>query len=70
MKKYICKEVPTENGCYLEIEKELILCEDCEDCTETGFYNGIRWNYCQRFRRVMKEDDFCSRAKPKENKDE
>ena len=30
MKKYICKEVQTENGGYLEIEEELILCEDCK----------------------------------------
>lgn len=30
MKEYICKEVPTDNGCYLEIEKELIRCEDCK----------------------------------------
>ena len=29
MKEYICKEVPTENGGYLEIEKELIRCNDC-----------------------------------------
>lgn len=30
MKEYICKEVPTENGGYLEIEKELIRCKGCK----------------------------------------
>lgn len=29
MKRYICKEVMTENGGYLEVEKELIRCKDC-----------------------------------------
>ena len=29
MKEYICKEVQTENGGYLEIENELIRCKDC-----------------------------------------
>ena len=29
MKKYICKEVQTENGGYLEIESELIRCKYC-----------------------------------------
>ena len=30
MKEYICKEVPTEHGGYLEIETELIRCDDCK----------------------------------------
>lgn len=29
LRKYICIEVPTDNGAYLEIEKELIPCEEC-----------------------------------------
>ena len=29
-KEYICKEVSTENGGYLEIETELIRCKDCK----------------------------------------
>jgi len=69
MKEYICKEVQTENGGYLEIENELILCEDCKHCTETGYYHSTRWNYCAWFRRMMTENDFCSKAEPKETEE-
>ena len=31
MKEYICKEVQTENGGYLEAETELIRCKDCKN---------------------------------------
>ena len=34
-REYICKEVPTENGGYLEIETELIRCRDCKYYEET-----------------------------------
>jgi hypothetical protein len=30
MKKYICKDVPSDYGGYLDIEKELIRCKDCK----------------------------------------
>lgn len=65
MKEYICKEVQTENGGYLEAETELIRCKDCEDCTETKLYDGQRWNYCMRLRCVVKENDFCCWAERK-----
>lgn len=35
MKEYICKEVSTDDGGYLEIETELIRCKDCR------FYKSI-----------------------------
>ena len=66
MKEYICIESPNEvEGGLLVRKQELIRCKDCKHCTETGFYNGTRWNYCSWFRRVMKENDFCSKAEPK-----
>lgn len=61
MKEYICKEVPTENGGYLEIEKELMLCKDC--C----FYGTFqRKNYCTKYDHSANQDSFCSRAERKE----
>ena len=38
-REYICKEVPTENGGYLEIETELIRCRDCK------YYEVAELNY-------------------------
>ena len=61
MKKYICKEVPAENGCYLEIEKELIQCEDCYFC---GTFQ--RKNWCTKYEHSVKDDGFCRWAEPKE----
>lgn len=62
----------TKTGITYEAHQKgsLIRCEDCKHCTETGFYNGTRWNYCSEFRRVMKENDFCSWAEPKGDKDD
>lgn len=62
MKEYICKEVPTENGGYLEIEKELIRCKDCKyytgyECRRTKVSNIIV---------ITNEDEYCSRAERKE----
>ena len=55
MRKYICKEVQTENGGYLEIEKELIRCKDCR------YHDGR--NRCEMWD-MHKTDanDFCSSA--------
>lgn len=63
MKEYICKEVQTENGGYLEIEKELILCKDCK--------HRITAN-CERFgiKRYTQSDSFCSWAEPKDTTEE
>ena len=61
MKKYICREVPTENGGYLEIEKELIQCEDCY------FYDTFqRKHYCTKYDHAVKQDGFCAWAERKE----
>ena len=62
MKEYICKEVPTENGGYLEIEKELILCEDCY------FHDTFqRKGYCTKYDHSAKQDGFCAWVEPKES---
>lgn len=59
MKEYICKEVPTENGGFLEIETELIRCKDCKYLRLTGTVwkcqNSIVMMLCE-------PDDYCSRA--------
>ena len=62
MKEYICKEVPTENGGYLEIEKELIRCEDC--IHHHGYICDRLYGLQDAF--TLKDDDFCSKAEPKE----
>ena len=60
MTEYICKEVQTDNGGYLEIEKELIRCKDCK---------WKQGSECVRFADVRPfPDDYCSRAEPKETK--
>ena len=71
MKEYICKEVQTENGGYLEIEKELTRCKDCENWkqTEEGIGEcGIFNTGDYRFRSTA--DFFCNMAEPKEEKDD
>ena len=63
MKKYICKEVHTENGGHLEIEKELIQCEDC-------YFRDTfqRKNWCTKYGHSVKLDGFCAWVEPKEQK--
>jgi hypothetical protein len=62
MKEYICIEVPTDNGGYLEIEKEFIQRKNCLwyefDEPHTCGYIGIQGH--------VNEYDYCSKAKPKE----
>lgn len=60
MKEYICKEVPTENGGYLEIETELIRCKECK-------YRDKETANCTRFRKdwYVQSNSFCSWAEPK-----
>lgn len=62
MKEYICKEVQTETGGYLEIEKELIRCKDCK-------YRDEETANCTRFRKdwYVQSNSFCSWAEPKED---
>ena len=62
MKEYICKEVQTENGGYLEIEKELIRCKDCK-------YNPkLSLTGCPMAGCMSRTDEwYCPVGKPKEN---
>lgn len=74
MKEYICKEVQTENGGYLETETELIRCKDCihnvanrkTDPMDITDYSG-QDIVCDYFMTDGQEpDDYCSKAEPKE----
>ena len=74
MKEYICKEVQTENGGYLEIETELIRCKDCihnvanrkTDPMDITDYSG-QDIVCDYFMTDGQEpDDYCSKARTKE----
>ena len=51
MAEYICNEVQTDNGGYLEIKKELVRCKDCkywqtDDGTFPDF-DGRPWHECK-----------------------
>lgn len=61
MKEYICKEVQTENGGYLEIETELIRCKACK-------LNPKRmWVGCPMAGCVSRTDEwYCPKAERKE----
>lgn len=65
MKEYICKEVPTEHGGYLEIETELIRCKDCK-------FNPKRIILgCPMAGSMSRNDDsFCSVGKRRKTKDD
>lgn len=56
MKEYICKEVPTENGGYLEIEEEFVRCDDCK------FYETCIY----RMTMMLMGNGYCGNAKQKE----
>ena len=63
MKEYICKEVPTDNGGYFEIENELIRCKDCKWWREDSDHT------CKHFYTSPRvANDFCSYAEPKVKK--
>ena len=64
MKEYICKEVQTENGGYLEAETELIRCKDCK----YGVYEtyGEYGHYCCHDQYIETGEEFCAWAEPKE----
>lgn len=63
MKEYICKEVQTDNGGYLEPVSELIRCKDCKYLR----FTGTVWKCQNRIVMMLCEmDDFCSRAERKE----
>ena len=69
MKEYICKEVPTDNGGYLEIEKELIRCKDCKYFLNQYFSNKYADGGCIHMagKVYCKKDDFCSCAESRED---
>lgn len=64
MTEYICKEVQTENGGYLEAESELIRCADCKYwSTETEQTSMPNMRRCTWWRNIGTFPiDFCSRA--------
>lgn len=71
MKEYICNEVSTKNGGYLEIETELIRCKDCKYAKKIYIKNLPwlkQWEYsCAYFNtHSVMGDGFCSQAEPKE----
>lgn len=60
MKEYICNEVSTKNGGYLEIETELIRCKDCKHwsgdddetyCSELGIFGTDPNSFCSYARK-------------------
>lgn len=55
MAEYICKEVQTDNGGYLEITNELIRCKDC-----------IKKSLCMIYRETNDNYGYCSWAGRKE----
>ena len=64
MTEYICKEVPTENGGYLEVKAELIRCKDCMDWSAEIEQTAVpEIHRCKWWRVGTYPTDFCSRAK-------
>ena len=59
MRKYIAVEKPTENGGYIELVRELILCKDCKWLYQDGKCPLRTWF-------THYEDDYCSYAERKE----
>lgn len=64
MTEYICKEVQTDNGGYLEPVKELIRCKDCKEYAEWG--DSMICMRLDSYHGDTKPNDFCSRAERKE----
>ena len=65
MTEYICKEVPTEHGGYLEIETELIRCKDCKYNSNTEG-NYVNCDLIPQMFGKTPDDNYCSDAEPKE----
>jgi hypothetical protein len=63
MKEYICKDVPTEVGGYLDIETELVRCKDCLYYVMSG--NGVN-GFCRHMIVALDSYNWCSKAEPKE----
>lgn len=64
-KEFICKESYTDNGGYLEPEKELVRCEHCYWCR--AFYHGPAKPLSYECSKLyltgdLKANDFCSRG--------
>ena len=66
MKEYICKEVLTDNGGYLEAETELIRCKDC--IHHHGYICDRLYGLQDAF--TLQDDDYCSRAELKDTTEE
>lgn len=71
MTEYICKEVQTDNGGYLEPVTELIRCKDCKYATKLYRLDLpwlTQWEYSCRYYNThsVMGDDWCSRAERKE----
>ena len=68
MKEYICIERQTDNGGYIDIEKELIRCKDCKFYDKFITQNiGQGWCDVAAWRgRYMGDNDYCSRAEREE----
>lgn len=64
MTEYICKEVQTDNGGYLEPVNELIRCKDCKEYAEWG--DSMICMRLGSYYGDTKPNDFCSRAERKE----
>lgn len=62
MTDWICKEVQTDNGGYLEPVKELIRCKDCK------YYDSEHEVCCVyiSYRLAKDANDYCSDAERKE----
>ena len=65
MREYICKEVPTENGGYLEAETELIHCKDCKYNSNTEG-NYVNCDIIPQMFGKTPDDNYCSWAESEE----
>lgn len=64
MAEYICKEVKTDNGGYLEIKKELVRCRECKHYSP---FTDEFVSWCPIIgHKGLPEDAYCFRAERKE----
>ena len=68
MKEFVCKEVHTDNGGYLEPVSELVRCKDCKHCKvwQIG-YTHLLYK-CNIIGRIRYADDYCESGVRKEGK--